>query len=293
MIRQARSTATQKNPGFVELTRSPDERNLAWGERAVVSMGADAGPAAWTYIALLGGSDTLAFRLRVAQSHLRRDMLPSFWSEALLIRLTGARLAGAEALFVPLAQPPGPAFAPNENGVVTVPLSAFDDPERYPNIALIALPKPQERIMARLDAFRRSRSSLDALEHVLRWLAFAWGVARSGNPLHENYGLPSAGMLETVCAAEDFELTPGLESRASCPEAIWASAIHWHEYFEKTGEGKIPFGRYVIGHRYPIVEPREAPTTAAGGARRTGTPGSARKRESKKGSAPPDRRGSR
>lgn len=55
-----------------------------------------------------------------------------------------------------------------------------------------------------------------------------------------------------------FELTPGLESRASCPEAIWASALYWHDYFGKAGERKVPFGRYVIGHKYPIVEPNAA-----------------------------------
>lgn len=268
MIRQARSTTAKPNPDFVRFPRLPNERNLAWGERAVVSMRAEAGPAAWTYIALIGGSDTLAFRLRVAQSHLRRDMLPSYWSDALLIRLTGAKLAGAEALSVPLAQPPGPAFSPHENGVVAAPLSDFDDPGRYPNIALIALPKAQDRLMARVDAFRRSRSTLDALEHVLRWLAFAWGVARTGNPLHENYGIPSAGLLETVCAAENFELTPGLESRASCPEAIWAAAIHWHDFFARTGDRRIPYGRYVIGHEYPILEsvPRRPAPSGTGSA---------------------------
>jgi hypothetical protein len=263
MIRQARSTS-ERNPSFFALARTEGERNLAWGERAVVDMRADAGPDAWTYIALLGGSDTLAFRLRVAQSHLRGDMLPSYWSEAILIRLTGATLAGAEAISVPLAQPPGPAYAPTENGVVGVPLSDFDDPARYPNIALIALPKAQAKILARVELFRRARSTFDALEHVLRWLAFAWGVARTPNPLHENYGIPSAGMLETVCAAEDVELTPGLESRASCPEAIWASALHWRDFFAKTGERRVPFGRYVIGHEYPIVEP-EPPTPAPDG----------------------------
>ena len=274
MIRQARSTTSEPNRNFFAMARGQGERNLAWGERAVVDMGAGAGPEAWTYIALLGGSDTLAFRLRVAQSHLRSDMLPSFWSEAILIRLTGAKLAGAEAFSVPLAQPPGPAYPPLDNGVVVGPLLDYDDPERYPNIALIALPKPQERLLARVEAFRRSRPSFDALEHVLRWLAFAWGVARTGNPLHENYGIPSAGMLEAVCAAEDFELTPGLESRASCPEAIWASALHWSDYFGKTGERRIPFGRYVIGHAYPILEPptrRVAPGSPPASPTRRGT----------------------
>ena len=287
MVRQARSTSIVRNPNFTELARANGQGNVAWGARAAIQMRAAAGPDEWTYIALLGGSDTLSFRLRVAQSHLRRDMLPSYWSEAILIQLNSATLKGAQAVYVPLAQPGGSAYSPHENGVVSGPLSDFDDSDRYPNIALIALPVPQQKIMARVEAFRRSRSSLDALEHVLRWLAFAWGVARTGNPLHENYGLPSACMLETVCAAEDFELTPGLESRASCPEAIWASAIYWHDYFGKTGERKVPFGRYAIGHEYPIVEPNpspqpSAPADAAGSQRSTGRK---KKGKAKKGAA--------
>ena len=59
MVRQARCTTTNRNPNFTEMARSSGEGNLAWGERAAIEMRADAGPDAWTYIALLGGSDTL------------------------------------------------------------------------------------------------------------------------------------------------------------------------------------------------------------------------------------------
>jgi len=43
------------------------------------------------------------------------------------------------------------------------------------------------------------------------------------------HGMPSAAMLETAYATNGFDLTPGLESRSSCPEAIWQSASWWHE----------------------------------------------------------------
>ena len=92
----------------------------------------------------------------------------------------------------------------------------------------------------------------------MRWLAFCWGSARTSNPLHENYGIPSACMLEIACAAARFDLTPGLEARASCPEAIWAAAKHWQDYYEKTTDGnRSPKGRYWTPHHYPIFEPRD------------------------------------
>ena len=151
--------------------------------------------------------------------------------------------------------------------MVVRPLRDFDDPQRYPNIALIALPVAQAEILARLAAFRRSRSTLDALEHIVRWLAFAWGAARTPNPLHDNYGLPSACMLETVCAAANFDLTPGLEARASCPEAIWVAARFWQDYFEQFHKRAI-VGRYWTAHRYPIWEPGDDPRTASPKSRR-------------------------
>jgi hypothetical protein len=254
MIKQAFSTATARNPDFVEQARQSGEDNFAWGMRAVKEM-KTSGPDQWSYVALLGGVDRLAFRVRSAQSLLRIDMLPSFWSEAILIGLKEASLKDSEALYVPLAQPGSPEFPPENNGVVTCPLSAFADAQRYPNIALIALPVPQAKIMERVETFKRSRGTIDALEHVLHWLAFTWGVARTGNPLHENYGLPSSCMIEVVCAAENYDLTPGLESRASCPEAIWGAATYWHDYYAASsgGTGRVPAGRYSIGHEYDIA----------------------------------------
>ncbi|AET95072.1 hypothetical protein BYI23_D015620 (plasmid) [Burkholderia sp. YI23] len=261
MLKLARSTSTDSNPHFAKLERAEDETNTAWGERAVSAM-KSGGPERSTYIVLLGGSDTLAFRLRVAQSHVRPDMLPSFWSESILVNLQGNTLDGAKAIHVPLHQPEGPAFAARVNGVVERPLIDFDDPKRYPNIAVVAMPVKQNDVLEKVERFKQSRSTLDALEHVLRWLAFAWGAARTPNPLHENYGLPSTCMIETVCAAANFDLTPGLESRASCPEAIWSAASYWHAYFAEFN-GREPIGRYWTPHSYPIQEPGTSPSQAA------------------------------
>ena len=251
MLRQLRSTATGRNELLTEFKRADGEDNLAWGARAVAEM-ATGGAEGWTYIVLLGGSDTLSFRLRVAQSHLRRDMLPSFWSDTLLAQLRGTDISRARAIHVPLMQPPEGPIATRTNGVVDQPLKHFADPARWPNIAVIALPVAQGLILEKIEAFQRSRATLDALEHILRWLAFAWGAARTPNPLTDGIGLPSACMLETACAAANFDLTPGLESRASCPEAIWVAALHWYDYFESFSGGQRPTGRYTTPHLFPI-----------------------------------------
>jgi len=249
-MRIARSKAVSANKSFTRLERVNGQGNLSWGQQAVTAIGT-IDTSHWTYVALLGGSDTMAYRVRIAQSHLRPDMLPSYWSESILVELKGDSVKGARALHVPLLQPDRQDFATISNGVITRPLRDFDDPQRFPNIALIALPIPQAEILKQVEKFKKSRPSLDALEHVLRWLAFAWGAARTPNPLHDNYGLPSACMLETVFGAAGLDLTPGLESRTSCPEAIWVAARYWQDYF-KEFRGDSPVGCYWTAHSYPI-----------------------------------------
>lgn len=261
MLRQLRSPATEPNDAFTAFDRPAGEDNLHWLGRVLADMGT-VDPTESTCLMLLGGSDTLSFRLRVAQSHLRRDMLPSFWSEAIVVQLRGADVTRARALHVPLLQPADGPLATSTNGVVGRPLKDFADPVRWPNIAFIALPVPQATVIAKVEAFEHSRSTLDALEHILRWLGFAWGAARTPNPLVDGIGLPSACMIETACAAANFDLTPGMESRASCPEAIWVAARQWYEYFEHFGKGR-PTGRHHTPHRYPIEEDLAAPKRTA------------------------------
>ena len=93
----------------------------------------------------------------------------------------------------------------------------------------------------------KQRAVLDAIDLIVQWLAYVWGVARSANPLLDGLGIPSAAMLEIVIGASGFDLTPGLESRSSCPEAIWQAARWWHEYY--TGQKKSGLtGAYYTPH---------------------------------------------
>jgi len=251
---QARAPSNDVNDLVKPFARIGRETNLAWGERAVADM--QSGNADdWTYIVLLGGDDNTSFRLRLAQAHLRPDMLPSYWSHSLLVKLEGNSVKDATAIHVPLDQPPPPVYPRRTNGVVERSLNEFASAKRYPNIALIALPIAQAEVLEKVERFKESRSTLDGLEFVLRWLAFCWGAGRPANPLLEGYGMPSACMLEMACAAARFDLTPGLEARIACPEAIWASALHWHEFYRQRQAGRVPLGRYNTSHGYAIFDP--------------------------------------
>jgi hypothetical protein len=131
-----------------------------------------------------------------------------------------------------LEPPGGFKFPTPENGIQEGELSTYGDPKNYPNIAVLNVPASQADVNAALVRFKKQRAVLDGVDLIVRWLAYVWGVGRSGNPLLEGFGIPSTAMLEIVVGAAGFDLTPGLESRSSCPEAISQAAKYWHEYYE-------------------------------------------------------------
>lgn len=212
------------------------ETNLAWLERAKATGG----------LVLLGGSTLAHFRVRVAQSHIRRDLMPSFWSVAGIIVRPG-RLAT-----VPFEDIPDAGTITMNNGIVDVPLKRFDDPEEWPNIAVLQF---ANGVTADdVDSVRHDRGMIDIPSLMVRWLAFAWGADVAGNPLLEGQGVPSAAFVGSAYSMARIDLTPGLASASACPEAIWQSAKWWREFYEKTAGSSskadkaaaAPAGKYVV-----------------------------------------------
>jgi hypothetical protein len=113
---------------------------------------------------------------------------------------------------------------------VATALGEYDDPAAFPNIAVLRVPVPYSAVDAAITRFQHQRTVMDALELTLAWLAFAWGVGATGNPLLAGLGVPSAAFVEYVVVAAGYDLVPGFPSRSSCPEAIWQSARWWHEF---------------------------------------------------------------
>ncbi|HSK40597.1 MAG TPA: hypothetical protein VK943_12595 [Arenibaculum sp.] len=191
------------------------ETNRKWFER----VGAKDG------ILLLGGSSLADFRVRVAQSQLRGDMLPSFWS------LCGILVEGELFASVPLDTGDVSAV-PATNGVRICRLSDYDDPGLFPNIAVVEFAGKHDTAHADINRVSGQRGIIDLPSLMLPWLGFVWGATGAANPLLNANGLPSAAFVETVFAMSGFELTPGLSSACSCPEAIWQSAKWWTPFFE-------------------------------------------------------------
>jgi len=257
MLSLRRSTTSSFNASFVSTPRK-NRSNASYVE--AYSPEAD-----HVALLLLGGKGPVDFRLRVAQSHARDDMAPSAWSH---VAILGPRVNNPlrRVLYeVPLSGRFGLGYPPASNGVIQTPLAEYDDPALYPNIAVLDVPIPMASVKQAIARFRTQRAVMDALELSLAWLAFAWGVGSTGNPLLAGLGVPSAAFVEYVLGAAGYDLVPGFPSRSSCPEAIWQSARWWHEVarlapsVDRDAHGPLPPIAGVYDAEHYLLEPPVAP----------------------------------
>jgi hypothetical protein len=116
------------------------------------------------------------------------------------------------------------------------PLEEYDDPQRYPNVAVVRFAKIHDLVHNDIQRLQADRSILDLTALMLPWLGFVWGTGGAPNPLLNGTGLPSAAFVETIFAMAGFELTPGLSSASSCPEAIWQSAKWWTDFYKSISD---------------------------------------------------------
>lgn len=257
MIPMRYSSATEPNPDVKDTAadqstvvslsargpRGHETSNVSWLKDTGVTDG----------IILLGGTSVAHFRLRVAQAQLRSDLLPSYWS------LAGILLEGEQFASVPLDTLEDSSLIPITNGVQVCKLADYDDTTRFPNIAVLRFTDdcgPVRDIIKfdRLEPGKLRHGVIDLPTMILSWLGYIWGAGQQGNPLLNGMGVPSAAFVEMAYGITGVELTPGLASAASCPEAIWQSSKWWHDYYAEPRGIKnrtharafIPKGFYAI-----------------------------------------------
>lgn len=250
-------------PVGARMTRA--RSNLAWLDKARKEGLGRPGD-----VILLGGASVVDYRVRVAQSHARHDLTPSYWSQVGLV------LNDDEIYSVSLDTWPEPARIPATNGISTIPLSAYDDGWRYPNIAVLRFPGAQRSVLNAAHRLKKQRSVADLPALIVAWLGFVWGAGGSGNPLVAGSGVPSAVLVEIAFGLVQVELTPGLASASSCPEAIWQSVKWWQDFYTTTAPGQdehstpsretSPWGFYVTRQKQasyldpdPVFEPDPEP----------------------------------
>ncbi|HET9370618.1 MAG TPA: hypothetical protein VFO19_10240 [Vicinamibacterales bacterium] len=232
-----RSPATTRNAHVTGTQARQGGGNKEWLARRV-----QAGS-----VVFIGGATLADFRVRVAQSTFRHDLLPGFWS------LVGIAESSTSMLSAPLAFGPDPSMVPSSNAVRRVRFDEVDDPERYPNVGVIDFAAPSAPIVDNVRKLMTHRAAIDLPALLLPWLGFVWGAGDRRNPLLDQIGLPSATLVETAFGMAGIELTPGMASGSSCPEAIWQAAVWWHDYYRETAP--------VAGA--PVATAPQAPTRAA------------------------------
>lgn len=258
MISIRQSTAEKANEKLVETKAEPNETNSAWLKR----IGATDG------VLLLGGASISHFRIRVAQSHARADLKPSSWS------LAGILLDDTKFLSVPLELCADSTDIAQNNGVQVCNMADYDDPARFPNIAVIRFTKDYSKILTNChliggdrDAKRPAqRTIIDLPTLMLPWLSYIWICGKASNPLTDGLGLPSAAFVETVYGIAGIELTPGLASATSCPEAIWQAAKYWHGFYKEAAKTdsrrdaaqQVPVGQFAVRQKAAAADwPKE------------------------------------
>jgi hypothetical protein len=237
-----RSDVARENPLLEEKaapTLSADQpANFAWLESTGYRDG----------VVLLGGTSIVDFRMRVAQSELRQDLLPSFWSTCgLLIDGNVLMTARVDAISNSSARV-------ERNGLESVRLDAesrYGDPSLYPNIAILQFTDDHAAIKEHVARIGQERNIVDLLAQIVAWLGYCWAVGGSSNPLTHGHGVPSATLVERAHALAGIDLSPGLPSASSCPEAIWQAARWWYEAYDaiepSTKEAAFkPRGAYLI-----------------------------------------------
>ncbi|MBI2397011.1 MAG: hypothetical protein HYV17_04385 [Xanthomonadales bacterium] len=251
------SSAVESNPAFTTLARKARESNTTWLERARQACNATDGCG----ILLLGGVKTPHFLLRSAQSVARHDRSGSHWSHCALIEDLSVAIDSHTVLSeVPLWTHPGAGWPPERNALVDGSIGEYSRARQFPNVALIRVPCARDTVHTLVGQISRRPLEVDAVSMLHDWLGYLWGVRETGNPLQRGVGLPSAVLVETVVGAAWRDLTPGLPTLASCPEAIWQAAKHWHQYHQSTSpatgasptqqrQSQVLSGRFCIDHR--------------------------------------------
>ncbi len=244
MLSIRESNLRDRNPDIRQEERQPGEGNRAFLQRHWAS---ETFADAEIGLVLVGGRTSQDLCLRFAQSLARYDRSPSSWSEVFLI-VRNADGFQSFGVHLPAIQTPtehrGERLLRNvptwNNGIQTEIEALVDSPIDYPNIALLRLSaetrmqlRPSENGLAvdanaAVDQCRRRGDVISTAECAWRWLGYAWGIRGQGNPLHEGVGFPAAMFVDSVLNALGLDLTPGLASHSSCPEAIWQTFNWWH-----------------------------------------------------------------
>src|SRR4029453_8059941 len=111
-----------------------------------------------------------------------------------------------------------------------------------------------------LDQFAKQRSVADVPSLIAEWLAFLGGAGVEGNPLLRGHGIPSAVVIDSLLGAAGYDLCPGVDSAATCPEAFWQTAKWWTQYLEALNIVPLTTRHNIPGEDQPSAPLEKVPS---------------------------------
>lgn len=261
-----RSMANHKNPQLGNWTRWGQTRsNTAFFREALLAMrGFDAGDGCYA-IGLVGSRDLPGICLRRAQSVLRHDQRPSFWSHAFVITSPwdGKRpIKSLTIAEVPFFARNGEFHEPANNAVIrSTTLGHYLNREQDPNVALFAVTRPQGEQAAPLGADELAtlaagvrdpnidRDRFDFWQGLGVWQQYFWSAEQLPNPVLSGNPVPATAFIEMLFEQIGVDLTPAASERNSAPEHLWTYMRWWLQPEVQNSRGTggpIVKGCYVI-----------------------------------------------
>jgi hypothetical protein len=197
--------------------------------------GTIASPSDTVYVGLVGGTDPASIAVRRAQSMLRFDRRPSYFSHIFLFTGRGdsmleCRVVGADPT------------RPETGGIIRDRARRYTDAEAWPNKAVVGFTftpvpggtEPGERVKQVLTAARNVklvRERYDLWSIVGSWQPYLFEPAKIPNPLVEGSPHPGAAFVRWALSMAGVEGTPSALDEYDAPEHFWAASKYWYKQY--------------------------------------------------------------
>ena len=245
------SQTTTKNPDIKNWTSKYQKRtNLHFFNDAFAAFRKqDIGNRGLMTVGLIGSRDLPGHSLRMAQSILRWDLRPSYWSHVFVVAepvTSRTSLSKLKILEIPLFPRNGQFPKPENNGVNEGTLGQYEDKAVDANVGLVAITMSDpevQKLLKRAQAWNADRVRYNFWDMLGAWQSYLWSQGTKTNPLREGVPIAASAYIEFIFERLGMGVTPGASSRNSAPEHLWNAARWWHKAFKEDNR-KIA-GMYV------------------------------------------------
>jgi hypothetical protein len=235
------SQTSTKNPDIKDWTNKYQKRtNLQFFNDAFASLRKqDLGNRGLMTVGLIGSRDLPGHSLRMAQSILRWDLRPSYWSHVFVVAesvTSRTSLSKLKILEIPLFPRNGKFPKPEKNGVNEGTFGQYEDKAVDANVGLVAITMSDsevQKLFKRAKSWNADRVRYNFWDMLGAWQSYLWSQGAKTNPLREGIPIPASSYIEFIFDRLGMGVTPGASSRNSAPEHLWNAACWWHKAFKE------------------------------------------------------------